>query len=313
MSTTSPINNNHPFHFNNNKNVTFCGAYCLLYNKWRKMTPISINGIISVFSFWSARDNVNRLKSCLMSPLCHCNHHTLDSQCQIKNKNKNNNNNINQGPILWTPSRFSSTRWNAPFPITDHRFLFTWMVFISLCLLITGIQCLSNNNDAWRPPTQQHSTVSSVTTLVQNEPNNHLLKKPKGSSRRGAFSSSSSSSGHRYSYSSNYMAHQSADLANRHKQQQSTVTHQLSNYNPYLNSHLMSIPFSPHHQLLYQHQMLPHHSTYPVSSHPPSSTMSMSTQRQHQLAGNKIGLELNNMQTSLTSTNSIRPKGSKWW
>lgn len=113
---------------------------------------------------------------------------------------------------------------------------------------------------------------------------------------------------------SNYAYHSESGAIRRHSSQSpqsvSSSSSHMANYNQYLNSQLLSIPFAPN--PLYQHQMLPHHSTFSgLSSSRVTSHMANDHHHDHMTHHDHHGLESNSL-TALSS-NSIRPKGSKWW
>lgn len=82
----------------------------------------------------------------------------------------------------------------------------------------------------------------------------------------------------------------------------------LVNFDPYLNSQLLSLPFTSHHQMLYRHSPRlpppPPSSTSFVTSLPMASNR---IQAHHQLESNHLSPH------TVDTTNMIRAKGSKWW
>lgn len=175
-----------------------------------------------------------------------------------------------------------------------HRLLALAMItFLALTSLPNSADC--SPNDAWR-----HRHPSSTPSKIKGQ-RNFGLSAASAASQLGSYS---------------VAKYGPASAASHRQRSPSSSSVNLANYNAYLNSQLIPVPFSANQQLLYQHQMLPHHSAYPHASLP---TISTGTAMGHQMGASRGGrskmpnIESNHVNAQLPSSNPINRARGKWW
>lgn len=219
---------------------------------------------------------------------------------------------------------------------TQHSIHFTF--FITLCYLLALSVSLCEASKSKRNSWRQYDAPSSIqpsSTSTSQQSRLHFLQQQSHIPSSESTDAHAFASPSRSSYGS-YVG--SSTSHNRRPPPPPTAASLQSAYQHYMGNHLLSVPFSPNQQLLYQHQMLPHHSTFTIT--PTASVVSGSSaqQKHHTIvhksiptSGRNIKMAQQQQQASSSSsssnhhqqydinqehmlqTNSLRGKNAKWW
>lgn len=242
---------------------------------------------------------------------------TTDTACQMSISKSSSSSSSSLPKTTLRQHRFvAPQKSQKPITITSNHYTF-FILFTLYFLALSNSFCEASKS--WRhhdaPSSLQPFSAVSISNSQQPGMGPHYLQ-------QSSIPSSSESA--------NYGSY----VSSRRPAPPPTAASLQSAYHSYLGSHILSVPFSPNQQLLYQHQMLPHHSTFSIA---PTASIASSIsvpKPHHNIVQKSIPTGGRNVKMAhpsssdhhhhqqqqydvnhqhMLETNSLRGKGTKWW
>ena len=242
---------------------------------------------------------------------------TTDTACQMSISISSSSSSSSLPKTTLRRHRFvAPQKSQKPITITSNHYTF-FILFTLYFLALSNSLCEASKS--WRhhdaPSSLQPFSAVSISNSQQPGMGPHYLQ-------QSSIPSSSESA--------NYGSY----VSSRRPAPPPTAASLQSAYHSYLGSHILSVPFSPNQQLLYQHQMLPHHSTFSIA---PTASIASSIsvpKPHHNIVQKSIPTGGRNVKMAhpsssdhhhhqqqqydvnhqhMLETNSLRGKGTKWW